>query len=194
MRVTSNIAFKEWAIVVDAIGRGEQTIILRKGGLHESQGRFQVEHNGFWLFPTQFHEAEQSVIPSKRAAVRELAAAGSSETIPVSYYAVADPVVTVADPAILNRLQGRHIWTQSTLQQRFAYGGQPGLHVLVVRVYRLAAPSTIPWLKSYGGCRSWVTLETALTGDVTPVLSDSDFEQQQEELCQLLGHHALAHS
>ncbi len=27
------IAFKEWMIVVDALGRGEQIIILRKGGI-----------------------------------------------------------------------------------------------------------------------------------------------------------------
>lgn len=193
MRVTSNIAFKEWAVVVDVLGRGEQTIILRKGGLHESQGQFQVEHNGFWLFPTQFHETEQSVVPSKRATVRDLAT-GPSDPLTVTYYAVTDAVVPVTDLAVLNRLQGRHIWTQSTLQQRFAYGDQPGLHALIVRVHRLAAPITLPWLKTYGGCRSWVTLETTLTGDVTPVLSDADFASQQDELCQLLGHHALAHS
>jgi UDP-N-acetylglucosamine 2-epimerase (non-hydrolysing) len=28
-------AFKEWAVVVDALGRGEQTLILRKGGIQE---------------------------------------------------------------------------------------------------------------------------------------------------------------
>jgi hypothetical protein len=193
MRVTSNIAFKEWAVVVDVLGHGEQIVILRKGGLHENQGQFQVEHHGFWLFPTQFHEAEQSVIPSKRAAVRELAAS-PTDSLTIAYYAVADTVLPVTDLAVLNHLQGRHIWTQSTLQQRFAYGDQPGLHALVVRVHRLAPPITLPWLKIYGGCRSWVTLETTLTGDVTPVLSDADFTTQQEDLCQLLEHHALAHS
>ena len=29
------LAFKEWAIIVDALGRGEQILILRKGGLQE---------------------------------------------------------------------------------------------------------------------------------------------------------------
>src|SRR5258705_3213217 len=44
-------AFKEWAIVVDALGRGEQIVILRKGGIREGRGGFHVEHPQFWLFP-----------------------------------------------------------------------------------------------------------------------------------------------
>jgi hypothetical protein len=194
MHVTSNIAFKEWAVVVDALGRGLQLLILRKGGLHEAQGQFQVEHNGFWLFPTQYHEAEQSVIPAQRGRVRELAATSTTDTIPVTYYAVADPVVPVTDRDVLNRLEGRHIWTQPTLQQRFDYGTHPGLQALIVRVYRLATPVRLPWLKSYAGCRSWVTLDQAITGQVSPVLTDAEFANGQDELCELLGHHALAHS
>jgi hypothetical protein len=30
------IAFKEWAVVVDALGRGDQIIILRKGAVAAS--------------------------------------------------------------------------------------------------------------------------------------------------------------
>ncbi|MED5454303.1 MAG: DUF1802 family protein, partial [Verrucomicrobiota bacterium] len=36
-------AFKEWAVVIDALGRGEQIIILRKGGIHEGKGGFQMD-------------------------------------------------------------------------------------------------------------------------------------------------------
>ena len=36
------IAFKEWAMVVDALGRGEQIIILRKGGISEGRGGFKA--------------------------------------------------------------------------------------------------------------------------------------------------------
>src|SRR5512138_2779668 len=49
-------AFKEWAIVVDALGRGEQILILRKGGIAEGRGGFRPEHTRFLLFPTAFHE------------------------------------------------------------------------------------------------------------------------------------------
>jgi hypothetical protein len=56
MQVSSNIAFKEWAVVVDALGRGEQVLILRKGGIREQRGEFQADHHEFWLFPTRYHE------------------------------------------------------------------------------------------------------------------------------------------
>ena len=45
-------AFKEWAIVVDALGRGAQILILRKGGLREGSGGFRLEQRQFLLFPT----------------------------------------------------------------------------------------------------------------------------------------------
>src|SRR2546422_3996735 len=38
-------AFKEWAVVVDALGRGEQVIILRKGGIAEDRGEFELEQD-----------------------------------------------------------------------------------------------------------------------------------------------------
>ena len=59
MRMT----FKEWAVVVDALGRGEQIILLRKGGLREGKGGFQVEQTEFLLFPTLFHQQRELVIP-----------------------------------------------------------------------------------------------------------------------------------
>ena len=97
MQVSSNIAFKEWAVVVDALGRGEQVIILRKGGIREQRGEFHADHHEFWLFPTQYHEAECSVIPSKRPLLREMAAVAPRGFVDIEYYVVADPVLTITD-------------------------------------------------------------------------------------------------
>ena len=66
-------AFKEWAVVVDALGRGIQTVILRKGGISVGPGGFQVAHNRFLLFPTLFHQQRESVIESAQARYDELA-------------------------------------------------------------------------------------------------------------------------
>mgnify|MGYP003324622683 CR=1 FL=1 len=54
-------AFKEWAIVCEALGKGQQSIIFRKGGIHEGKRGFQFKHDQFFLFPTRFHEQEQNV-------------------------------------------------------------------------------------------------------------------------------------
>ncbi|HEY6229533.1 MAG TPA: DUF1802 family protein, partial [Verrucomicrobiae bacterium] len=61
------IAFKEWAVIVDALGTGRQIVILRKGGISEGRGGFQVDHPEFLLFPTLFHQQRESVLPEAQA-------------------------------------------------------------------------------------------------------------------------------
>jgi hypothetical protein len=195
MATTSNIAFKEWAVVVDALGRGEQVLILRKGGIREQRGEFHVDHREFWLFPTQYHEAERSIIPSKRPALREIAASAPMDAVDIEYYAVADPVIQITDLALVGRLQGRHIWSEQILQERFQFGREAGLHALLTRVYRRPAPERFAMRESYGGCKSWVELGRALsTEGLTPVLSDAEYSAQRERIVDLLSDHALAHS
>jgi hypothetical protein len=80
------------------------------------------------------------------------------------------------------------------LRQRFEFGREPGLHALITRVYRLASPQRFPMRDSYGGCRSWLQLEQPIAAEVTPVLADAEFAVQRDELCELIGEHALAHS
>lgn len=195
MRATSNIAFKEWAVVADALGLGEQILILRKGGIRERRGEFDVEHGEFWLFPTQYHETENSVIPSKRPALRDLAGRASKELVEIEFYAVVDPVIHIGDMSLLKNLQGRHIWNEGVLQERFGFGREPGLYAMVSRVYRLPAPEQFAMRESYGGCKSWVELERPIsTARLTPVLSDAHFNSQREEMCEQLGVYATAHS
>lgn len=194
MRVSSNIAFKEWAVVVDALAQAEQIIILRKGGISEKRGEFQVDHQQFWLFPTQFHEAAQSVIPSKRPALRDIAQLARPDSVDLQYFAVADRVVQITDPAVLGRLQGRHIWAENVVQQRFDFGRERGLHALTVRLYRLEQPVCVALLPQYGGCKSWIQLDQTISGEVTPVLDDGTFERQRDEISDLIEDNACAHS
>jgi hypothetical protein len=193
MRVSSKIAFKEWAVVVDALGRGEQILILRKGGIHERRGEFSVEHQEFWLFPTQYHEGGASIIPSKRVALRELAAAAKSDAADVQYFVAVESVLQITDRARLSQLQGRHIWAEPLLQQRFDFGREPGLHALIARVYRLETPVMVPLKESYGGCKSWLDVDQEITGTVQPVVADDQFSRQRDEIAELLGAYASAH-
>jgi len=66
-------AFKEWAIVVDALGRGEQVIILRNGGISEGRDRFQVDRPRFLLFPTLHHQQREQVTADAQARFDEIA-------------------------------------------------------------------------------------------------------------------------
>src|SRR5882724_10108394 len=194
MQINSNIAFKEWAVVVDALGHGEQVLILRKGGIREQHGEFHADHHEFWLFPTQYHEAERSIIPSKRPILRELAAAVPRDFVDIEYYVVADTVLTVTDLERVKRLQGRHIWSEQVLQERLQFGREVGLHALLTRVYRRPAPERFPLRESYGGCKSWVELERGLsTEGLTPVLGNVEYRAHREGILELLSDRALAH-
>src|SRR6201995_425311 len=49
-------AFKEWTLICEALGRGAQSLIIRKGGIAEGRDGFRFKHPDFLLFPTLFHE------------------------------------------------------------------------------------------------------------------------------------------
>ena len=182
MNVNTNITFKEWAVVVDALGQGEQILILRKGGIHEAGGHFRVDHNQFWLLPTQFHEAAAAVIPAKQQRLRELAT-GSREQIGIEFYGVVDCVMRLDREEKIDRLAGRHIWNDAILRERFAFGKERGLYALLTRVYRQPAPISIQWLEGYGGCKSWVELAQPVVADnLIPVVSESEFCRQRDQI------------
>src|SRR5437762_13032711 len=75
------VGFEEWSLVCDAIGRGEQSVILRKGGIAEGREEFSFRYREFFLFPTFFHEQVAKV----RVASANLPGAG--DTIAIRWYA-----------------------------------------------------------------------------------------------------------
>ena len=45
MLTTLSFALKEWNIAVKALEKGQTILLLRKGGIKEISGQFQVNHN-----------------------------------------------------------------------------------------------------------------------------------------------------
>ena len=58
-QVAGLVALKEWAVTISALQSGEQTIVVRKGGIREPH--FDIRDRRFWLLPTSFHEAQDCV-------------------------------------------------------------------------------------------------------------------------------------
>ena len=84
-------------------------------------------------------------------------------------------------------LKDFHVWSAATVHQRFDYR-QPGLFLLLCRMYRLSTPIEIADSPAFAGCRSWVPLETELsTGGLSPILSDAEFDRQRAEIGQLIN-------
>jgi len=165
-----DIAFKEWAAVCEALATGRQTLILRKGGIHEEGGTFRPEHARFWLYPTHFHEQQQAGIKSEERALLQAA----EEDRPLSGFVRISHYVEVMDVQFCEelddvlKLDAEHIWSEATVRQRFAYR-TPGLYVFRVNVFR-AEPVEILERPEYAGCKTWVPLAIELpTGGALPV-------------------------
>src|SRR3954454_16300490 len=61
------VALKEWATVCHALETGRQTVLLRKGGIYEAAGEFEVENREFLLFPTYLHQNLKMLKPDAHA-------------------------------------------------------------------------------------------------------------------------------
>jgi hypothetical protein len=154
------VAFKEWAVVVDALLRGEQAVILRKGGLREGRGGFHIEHPEFLLFPTLFHQQRESVLPAAQARYDELAPHfPPPATLRLAGFARVVAWRRLGSLAAASRLRGQHIWRDEVIAERFDWGREKEIHALAVRVYFLEAPVELLMRPAYGGCKSWIELE-----------------------------------
>jgi len=172
-----NVALKEWAVVCDALGDGRQIMLLRKGGIQESIGGFELEHSAFLLFPTYLH---QNVAMLKPPVADKIMARGAEpEKITLSLAATVYAIHKIAARRQVDLLDEQHIWAKGLIDMRFDYRPKNPLYLLVVRVYRLAEARTIDNLPAYAGCKSWVPLEAPVRCEgAEPVLSEGQFSER----------------
>lgn len=147
-----SVGFKEWALVCEALGRGEQTILLRKGGVAEGRDGFGFRHSEFYLFPTFFHEQVVKV----RTPSAEIPAAHQGE-IEIRYFAKLEAQKEITTWPMVAALEPFHVLQESVVRERFEYK-EAGLRVALVRVFRLEPSWVLADKPAYGGCRSWVEL------------------------------------
>lgn len=178
-------AFKEWTLICDALGRGEQSLIIRKGGIAEGRAGFRFQHADFLLFPTLFHEqAAKLKLPAETPLPGPLPD-GQHE---VKLGAHVEWTREVTDWELVKALAPFHLWTEAEIEKRFRQDDHPAVNVAFVRIQRLSAPFIFPDAPKYGGCRSWIELpplptETALT----PVLDEPTHAARNKALQELLG-------
>lgn len=184
-----SIAFKEWRVVTDALAQGVQTIILRKGGIAEGRGGFQLEWDRFLLFPTRFHQQGESVVAEAEQRLAELGGVGPEDRpVEITAYAEVVEAREVRDLEAAQRLEGQHIWRPEVIASRFDWGRSKSIFAIAVRVHRLAAPRTFPMIDAYGGCKSWIELEAPVDiSDATPSLDDRQFDERLQAFRHALG-------
>lgn len=174
--------FKEWAIVCQALGRGEQSVILRKGGIAEGREGFSFRHKEFFLFPTYFHEQIEKV---RKIDIEFPAQA--MDKIEINFFAKIELSYVIKSWEIAQALEPFHILRPEVVRERFDYDRSPGLHIALVRVFRIEPCWIFANAKSYGGCRSWVKLpKPPATLRFEPALGDGEHGRRRKAIIDLV--------
>lgn len=183
------MALKEWAVSVEALARGEQILLLRKGGIHEDGKDFRVIHSEFLLYPTYEHQKAELLQPAHQPALQKLLEQPrETDKIKFTHFAKAEEVLEISEQATVDDLEPYHIWTTAYAQSRLHWKPMLPLSVMLLRTYRLESPVTVPWLREYSGCTSWVEVITDVPlGRLEPVLGDDEFQQKVDEIKGSLG-------
>ena len=188
MALTSSlqIALKEWASVCRALETGRQLILLRKGGIYEAAGEFELENRQFLLFPTYLHQNQRMLKPEAHEGF-EPASEEPSEVRISAAGAVSD-IVPLQSRRQMEVLEAEHIWTSPLIDMRFSYKPQNPLYLLLIRAFRLREPVTLANTPAYAGCKSWVPLDQPIAADrALPVMDDAAYEGRRRKILNALG-------
>ena len=183
------MALKEWAVTVEAMAKGDQVLLLRKGGIHEDGKDFRVIHREFLFYPTYLHQKEDLLQPAYQPALRKLLEQPQdNDRITFSYWARAEDLLEISEQEKVDNLKPHHIWTTAYAQSKLHWKPMLPMSVLFLRIYKLEQPATVPYLPEYGGCTSWVeVLSDVNLGRMEPVLNDAEFQRRCDDIKRSLG-------
>lgn len=155
-------ALKEWSAAVHALLDGRQTVLLRKGGIHEK--RFALDPGStrasFLLFPTVAHSHAERVRLEHQDLLDAAQKDSTEDQLVIRAAAKVVAAVEVNQPDRIGEIADQHIWTPASVRaERLDFRPKHRLTVLVVQAAALTDPVTLPRLAEYAGCRSWVDLD-----------------------------------
>jgi hypothetical protein len=169
-KLANHTSLKEWASAIDALGRGEQVILIRKGGIADPT--FGIEADRFHLFPTWFHQPD---------------AAPADGSVVITHWCEVVRTWRVADLETLFALEPHVVFSREALTERYRFRPDQALHVIGVRTWQLAQPVRIAGKAEYAGCRSWVSVDEEIDVDgSTPALPEDELQAKLDAIAALL--------
>ncbi len=195
VRDVERTALKEWAVLIDAMARGDIVAMVRKGGIREQRAGFAVRHDRFLLYPTFFHENLSDLAPRFHARVGEAHQHRASVgRVRLTHVAESIAVWNVTDSTLLPGVEHEHGMSPSAVLSRFNYRENPNVRVIAVRVRELVDPVEIPEAPRYAGCVSWLELDDDVVVDgARPVLPEGVFQERVAAIARMLGAPEAAH-
>ncbi len=189
------ISYKDWSVTVRALAEGEQLIAIRNGAPDQPNGRTDLEHERFFLYPTfDFHRADlvrESQQPELERALEEGVWADGEpspvemtreghlpqpDRIRVRAWAEVVQEWTVTDRKVLNELAPFHVWAPNYAERRLGWRRRDPLHVVLLRTHRIPRPVTVRVGAEYGEPGNWAQIARELPFEGTPVLAEGEFD------------------
>ena len=181
------VGLKEWAVVCRALEQGRQTVLLRKGGIYESAGEFELENREFLLFPTYLHQNLKMLKPTEHSGFEPRSA--EPEQVSMSAAGVVTDILELKSRAQVDAIDDEHVWTPPLIDMRFNYRPENPLYLLLVRAYRLERPTQLANTPVYAGCKSWVPLERSIElGNATPAIDEATYESRRGSIIDRVSH------
>ncbi len=177
---------KEWATVVKALEAGDQTVILRKGGILEVASGFIVESKKFLLFPTYEHQTYDNLKTQFRKyldiAMGQKPKEGQNKI--TSYAEVLAESDVLSDDKI-NQLSQFHIWSDPYIQTRRNWMPDKPMKAVFLKVFKVPE-FEIPIKSEYQGCKSWIDINANLSSGES-VLSKTELDSRLEKFKEIVS-------
>ena len=185
---STNRALKEWNVAVNALETGRTIVLLRKGGIREQAGQFNVADKQVLLYPTFEHQQPDLLKPDFASQVKIVESGWHPENIRIGSWAeITDAFLVAWEPAI-KALFPYHVWNEKFVADRLKWKQNQPIYILLLRAYRLAEIAEIPYISEYGGCRSWIDLAAPISLEGSEaVLSDREYAARSNEIRSLMA-------
>ncbi|GKS66781.1 hypothetical protein YTPLAS73_03280 [Nitrosarchaeum sp.] len=151
-------SLKEWASIVNALEDGDQTILLRKGGILDVTSGFKIESKKFLMFPIQEHQNEVNIKPQFHKYLEH-----AKQNPPrngfnkITSYAEILAETDISSNEKIKGLSSFHIWSDKYINERRNWKPENPMKAIFVKTYKIPELD-IPLKSEYQGCKSWINI------------------------------------
>lgn len=168
----TNKCLKEWNAIVEALGRGKQTFLIRS---------YTTKVKEFLLYPSVRYTNRDDFINSFQKEYQPFVEKNAlpkkdGTKIEIKYFASLENILELS-PQRIGYLQKYYIWTSDHVK---SYLKGKKAQIWLLRIYKLKEPhldQPIPGMIKFVNLKENVTLE-----GMEPVLSDSEFTKITDEI------------
>ncbi len=178
-------ALKEWATVVSALESGDQTVLLRKGGILEAASGFVMESKKFFLFPTFEHQGQQNIKSEFHKYLEFVKGKQSNDINTITSFVEVLAEADLASEEKIRKLSRFHIWSDAYIKARIDWMPQKTLKAIFLKTYRIS-PFDIPLKPEFHGCKSWININANSEG-AKAVLGDTELETRLQEFKEIVN-------